>query len=114
MPKTVCANQSDPSKFRAARQRKPAGREPTASLPENPAWFLIAGQPIERDMAKSIRDNPKKARGRPATGNSPMVGVRMHEEMQDLIKNWAAKQNDHPSLAAAVRRLVELGLKKKE
>ena len=83
-------------------------------MPENPAWFLIAGQPIERDMAKSIRDNPKKARGRPATGNSPMVGVRMHEEMQDLIKNWAAKQNDHPSLAAAVRRLVELGLKKKE
>ena len=65
-------------------------------------------------MAKSIRDNPRKARGRPATGNSPMVGVRMHEEMQDLIKNWAAKQNDHPSLAAAVRRLVELGLKKKE
>ena len=42
--KTVCSNQSDPSKFRAARQRKPAGREPTASLPENPAWFLIAGQ----------------------------------------------------------------------
>jgi hypothetical protein len=74
----------DPSKFRAARQRKPAGREPTASLPENPAWFLIAAQPIERDIAKSIRDNPKKARGRPATGNSPMVGVRMHEEIQDL------------------------------
>jgi len=36
------------------------------------------------------------------------------EEMQDLIKNWAAKQNDHPSLAAAVRRLVELGLKMKK
>ena len=33
--------------------------------------------------------------------------------MQDLIKNWAAKQNDHPSLAAAIRRLVELGLKGK-
>jgi hypothetical protein len=32
--------------------------------------------------------------------------------MQDLIKNWAAKQKDHPSLAAAVRR--ELGLKKKK
>ena len=42
--KTVGSNQSDPSKFRAARQRKPAGREPTASLPENSAWFLIAGQ----------------------------------------------------------------------
>src|SRR6476620_3043543 len=64
-------------------------------------------------MRKSIKDNPKKARGRPATGKAPLVGVRMHEEMQDLIKNWAAKQNDHPSLAAAIRRLVELGLKGK-
>jgi hypothetical protein len=64
-------------------------------------------------MAKPIRDNPKTSRGRPATGKSPMVGVRMHEEMQDLIKNWAAKQNDHPSLASAIRRLVELGLKVK-
>jgi hypothetical protein len=65
-------------------------------------------------MAKSIRDNPKKARGRPAIGKSPMVGVRMHEEMQDLIKNWAAKQNDRPSLAGAIRRLVELGLRAKK
>jgi hypothetical protein len=64
-------------------------------------------------MAKSIRDNPKKARSRLATGQSPMVGVRMHEEMQDLIKKWAAKQNDRPSLAGAIRRLVELGLKVK-
>jgi hypothetical protein len=42
-----------------------------------------------------------------ATGKSPTMGVRMHEEMQDLIKNWAAKQNDRPSLAGAIRRLVE-------
>ncbi len=26
-----------------------------------------------------------------------MIGVQMHEEMQDLIKN-PAEQNDHPSL----------------
>jgi len=32
-----------------------------------------------------------------------MIGVRMHEEMQDLIKNWAAKQNDRPSLAFSIR-----------
>jgi hypothetical protein len=42
-----------------------------------------------------------------------MVGVRMHEEMQNLIKNWAAKQNDRRSLAGAIRRLVEMGLKAK-
>jgi hypothetical protein len=50
----------------------------------------------------------------PAIGKSPMVGVRMHEEMQDLIKNWAAKQNDRRSLAGAIRRLVELGLRAKK
>ena len=43
-----------------------------------------------------------------------MVGVQMHEGLQDLIKNWAAKQNDHPSLPGAIRRLVELGLKAKK
>jgi hypothetical protein len=40
-----------------------------------------------------------------------MVGVRMSEEFQADIKAWAKKQPDHPPLAAAIRRLVELGLK---
>jgi hypothetical protein len=62
-------------------------------------------------MAKSIRDNPKKKkRGRPATGKAPMVGVRMPEEFQDMIRTWAANQSDKPPLAAAIRRLVEFGL----
>jgi hypothetical protein len=64
-------------------------------------------------MAKSIKDNPKKSRGRPATGKAPMVGVRMPEEFQDVIRAWASKQSDNPPLAAAIRRLVELGLKLK-
>jgi hypothetical protein len=64
-------------------------------------------------MAKSLRDNPKKSRGRPATGKAPMVGVRMPEEFQDVIRAWASKQSDNPPLAAAIRRLVELGLKLK-
>jgi hypothetical protein len=62
-------------------------------------------------MKKSIKDNPK--RGRPATGKAPMVGVRMTEEFQDAIRSWAKKQSDDPSLAPAIRRLVELGLKAK-
>jgi hypothetical protein len=64
-------------------------------------------------MAKSIRDNPKKTRGRPATGKAPLVGVRMTEELQASIKAWATRQPDHPALAPAIRRLVELGLKVK-
>lgn len=61
-------------------------------------------------MKKSIKDNPKKTRGRPATGKAPLVGVRMTEDFQAEIKAWAKKEEDHPPLAAAIRRLVELGL----
>jgi hypothetical protein len=39
-----------------------------------------------------------------------MVGVRMPEDFQNLIRAWAAKQSDKPPLAAAIRRLVEIGL----
>jgi len=42
-----------------------------------------------------------------------MVGVRMTEDFQEAIKAWAKKQPDSPSLASAIRRLVELGLKVK-
>ena len=34
----------------------------------------------------------------------------MTETFQAEIKSWAKKQPDHPALAAAIRRLVELGL----
>jgi hypothetical protein len=64
-------------------------------------------------MKRSIKDNPKKKRGRPATGRAPLVGVRMTEEFQDVIRAWAKKQPDDPPLAPAIRRLVELGLKAK-
>jgi hypothetical protein len=66
-------------------------------------------------MKKStIRDNPKRRPGRPATGKDPMVGVRMSEDLQEKIRGWAAKQEDNPPLARAIRRLVELGLKAKK
>jgi hypothetical protein len=65
-------------------------------------------------MKKSIKDNPKKRRGRPATGKDPMVGVRMSENLQEEIRAWAGKQDDDPPLATAIRRLVEIGLKVKQ
>jgi hypothetical protein len=61
-----------------------------------------------------IKDNPKKKRGRPATGRAPLVGVRMTEEFQVEIKTWSKKQADQPPLATAIRRLVEIGLKTKK
>jgi hypothetical protein len=63
-------------------------------------------------MKKSINDNQKR-RGRPATGTAPLVGVRMTPEFQKPIKAWAKAQEDRPSMAEAIRRLVELGLKAK-
>jgi hypothetical protein len=62
-------------------------------------------------MKRSIKDYPKKRPGRPATGKDPMVGVRMSDDLQEQIRKWAANQDDHPPLATAVRRLVEIGLK---
>jgi hypothetical protein len=58
---------------------------------------------------KSIKDNPKKKRGRPATGKDPLVGVRMSDDLQDQVRDWAEEHDDLP-LATAIRRLVELGL----
>jgi hypothetical protein len=61
-------------------------------------------------MKKSINDDRKMRRGRPATGTAPLVGVRMTDELQDQIKTWAQRQEDDPPLATAIRRLVEIGL----
>ena len=43
-----------------------------------------------------------------------MVGVRMTDELQSQVRAWAKKQDDNPPLAAAIRRLVEIGLKAKK
>ncbi|MCC8939334.1 hypothetical protein H8A99_23375 [Bradyrhizobium sp. Arg68] len=61
-------------------------------------------------MAKSIKDNRKIGRGRPATGTAPLVGVRMPKELQAEVRAWAKYQPDNPKLATAVRRLVEIAL----
>jgi hypothetical protein len=64
-------------------------------------------------MKKSVKGNPKKKRGRPATGKKPMVGVRMSDDLQDEIRMWAEDHDDLP-LATAIRRLVEMGLRAKK
>ena len=65
-------------------------------------------------MAKSVSDNQKKRRpGRPKTGVTPMTGVRLSAKLEDAIKGWAAKQEDQPTKAEAIRSLVEFGLASK-
>jgi hypothetical protein len=63
-------------------------------------------------MAKSIKVHSKKRRGRPATGNDPLVSARMPEELIAEVESWAAAQG--ATRSEAIRRLVELGLKAKK
>jgi hypothetical protein len=115
------------------RQQVEAERACKYKLMTNPTVHQYAGHlrsemikrrlkhsPIEwpEEMARKygeVVDKERQQESNPvATGKSPMIGVRMHEEMQDLIKNPAAEQNDHPSLSGAIRSLVERGLKAKK
>ena len=42
-----------------------------------------------------------------------MTGVRLSAKLEDAIMGWAGKQEDQPTKAEAIRRLVELGLTNK-
>jgi hypothetical protein len=58
---------------------------------------------------KSITVTPKK-RGRPATGQDPVLTVRLPPSTRLAIENWAKQQKDRPSRSEAIRRLIEFGL----
>jgi hypothetical protein len=59
-------------------------------------------------MKKSIKVQPKKRRGRPATGKDPLLTVRAPKATIRAIEDWATK--NAVTRSEAVRRLVELGL----
>ena len=52
----------------------------------------------------------KKRRGPAPTGKGVQVVVRLQPDPLRTLDGWAAKQDDHPTRAEAIRRLVELGL----
>jgi hypothetical protein len=60
-------------------------------------------------MKKAISAN-QKMRGRPATGITPMMGLRVSAKLRAAIVKWAEYQPDTPKLSEAIRRLIELGL----
>ena len=65
-------------------------------------------------MAKSISVIQKKKRGRPiTTGRGTLIGVRLLDEPLSVLDGWISRQKE-PDLSRpeAIRRLVELGLKK--
>jgi hypothetical protein len=63
-------------------------------------------------MAKSIPVLQKK-RGRPATGQDPLLNFRAPPALVERVDNWAAKQQDTPSRSEAIRRLIEKALGEK-
>ena len=81
------------------------GLEPGRKLDASPrlAFTLYA------IMSKSISVKRKKT-GRPATGTEPLYGVRISDELMGRIQKWASENS--ASRSEAIRRLVELGLKK--
>jgi len=63
-------------------------------------------------MKKTISVKQKK-KGRPATGQTPIMGFRATPDLRAAVEQWAQEQSDAPRLSEAVRRLVLLGLKVK-
>lgn len=62
-------------------------------------------------MAKSTRVNTKTPKKRaPVKGD--LVGVRIQPEMAKELDDWRRKQDDLPGRPEAIRRLVEIGLRK--
>jgi hypothetical protein len=59
-------------------------------------------------MKKSKKVEPKKRRGRPATGKDPHIAARMPPELIAEVEAWAVTNDT--SRSDAFRRLVEIGL----
>jgi metal-responsive CopG/Arc/MetJ family transcriptional regulator len=56
-------------------------------------------------MKPSINAKQKK-RGRPATGKTPMIGLRLSPEVAAAVDAWAAKHG-LGSRSAAIRQMID-------
>jgi hypothetical protein len=70
-------------------------------------WVYAKHEPMRKS-----KDIAKRKPGRPKTGVTPMVGLRIAPGLRRQIEAWAAHQDDGPKLSEAIRRLVEQGLGK--
>jgi hypothetical protein len=62
------------------------------------------------EIAKESITVIQKKRGRPATGQDPVLTVRLPRSTRLAIENWAREQKDRPSRSEAIRRLIEIAL----
>jgi hypothetical protein len=65
---------------------------------------------ILKNMKQARQKVVLKKRGRPATGNDPMMSLRIPFGLRAAVERWAACQPDNPARSEAFRRLVEMGL----
>jgi hypothetical protein len=53
----------------------------------------------------------QKKRGRPKTGETPVLAIRLSSETRAMIDEWADRQEDRPNRSEAMRRLVDRGIR---
>ena len=59
----------------------------------------------------SIAEQQKRPRGRPATGLTPLTGVRIPAPLEAKLQAWIEAQPEpKPSKSEAIRRLLENAL----
>jgi Arc/MetJ-type ribon-helix-helix transcriptional regulator len=61
-------------------------------------------------MGKESIPVTQKKRGRPATGQDPVLTIRLPLALRSEIQTWAKQQKDRPSRSEAIRRLIESAL----
>jgi hypothetical protein len=61
-------------------------------------------------MAKKSIPVIQKKRGRPATGQDPILALRLPPALRSAIESWAKQQKDKPSRSEAIRRLIAFAL----
>ena len=61
---------------------------------------------------KSIKENQKRKRGRPATGRDPAITARVPEKAIKLLDKWAKREGI--TRGEAMRRLIEAGLQERD
>jgi hypothetical protein len=63
------------------------------------------------NRGRSIAEKPKRPPGRPRTGITPIIGVRIPAKLEAKLTAWIKAQPEpKPSRSEAIRRLLERAL----
>jgi hypothetical protein len=72
---------------------------------------LRQGSCCTNTRGRSIAEKPKRPPGRPRTGITPIIGVRVPAKLEAKLTAWIEAQPEpKPSRSEAIRRLLERAL----